>query len=518
MSTAALPLNKTSVQVGLSLRARNVVLVIAAFGCGIDPPSAEPSADKPPGAMDDGSAPGASGFGNGSGNPGSGVPDAGGSASVDAIDLTAPESTELQSGRVRIAWMPNARAASYDVAVATDAECKNRLASVSVTTGTETTVAPISPGTRYACVIGSDNANAVVARTATGRRFDVFVGTREFSATNAAARRVQGWSGHDQGRLFVWGGFVPDTRVNRPYEVVGSAAYLNEKANAWTSIAPQGSPAVRGAGAASRLAIVGKTVCTWGGRTTAYFTFEGAAGGGCYDTLSSVWTPMPTLGQPSARTGHFVGAFGTKVVVYGGFNSGGREPQNFLDGAVYDTIGKTWSPIPSTASRGATVMASNRLVTLSDAGGFAYDFLTNTWSPVASPDFPANSVPRRCSWPVVVGNEVASYYFLGASDGAWAFYDVSKNAWRKVPTPRPAAVCEIPAGSDDKRLYVVRGDATKMEIASADPGSATFDVVGSVEPPFSVNVASELRLYWAKTHLVAWDGYRGRAFAIYPSK
>ncbi len=437
---------------------------------------------------------------------------------MEALDLTAPDSTELQSGRVRIAWMPNARAATYEVVVATDAECKDRLASVSVTMGAETTVAPISPGTRYACVSGADATNTVVARTATGRRFDVFVGTREFSAANAAVRRVQGWSGYDQGRLFVWGGFVPDTRQNRPFELVTSGAYLDEKTNAWTSIASQGAPPVRGAGTASGLAIVGTSFCTWGGRTTAYFTFEGAGGGGCYDTLSGAWTPMTVTGQPSARTGHFVGAVGAKIVVYGGFNSNGREPQNFLDGAVYDPVGKTWSPIPSPASRGATVMASNRLVTLSEAGGFAYDFATNTWSPVASPVFPASSFPRRCSWPVVIGNEVASYFFLGASDGVWAFYDVSKNTWRKVPSPRPSAVCEIPAGSDGTRLYVVRGDSTKMEIASADPGSATFDVIGSVVLPFNVNVATEVRLYWAKTHLVAWDGYRGRAFAIYPSK
>jgi hypothetical protein len=432
-------------------------------------------------------------------------------ASPSPIEVTAP--VGLQSARVVAQWKAAAGAAQYDVILARDAACADRVSTATGVVATQSTFGPLATGLYFLCVVGKSATGATVARTKGGHRFEVFLGTRAVTMADAPAARVQGWSGWSAGRLFVWGGFVPNTPVNRPFVPVTSAGYFDEASATWLSVAA--GPSVLGGGLMTPLGAFGSTFCTWGGRTTIYFNTTGSTGGGCHDVTTKLWTPINTAGQPSARAFHFFGVLGSRLVVFGG-ETYTTQVTSYDNGGLYDPASKAWTVIPSAGLRGAVGVAANRLVVFDGTQGKRFDPSAGSWSSTAAAGLPMNT--RACRPTATTGDSLA-FVARGPQGSAVevVLYDPVRDTWRKVPATTPSPVCGGAMAGTAGALYFAVGDTTRFDVARLDFGTERATVVGTFGTGLSPQAAFELRMYWADTHLVVWDAYNGKLYQVYPT-
>jgi N-acetylneuraminic acid mutarotase len=197
----------------------------------------------------------------------------------------------------------------------------------------------------------------------------------------------------------------------------------------------------------------GHELLVWGGNGMSSAT--GFGDGGRYDPASDTWRPISTRGSPSPRVEPAVAWTGKELIVWGGI--GCETTDDFCaDGDRYDPALDRWSPMSLHGSPQATnavgVWTGHDFVVWGGDGGgpptytlhqgARYDPVTDTWSPVASPPIPVTS---DRSW-VSTGSQMIGWGGVGCGgDGycrAGAVYDPVANAWSALPTsggPGPRA-------------------------------------------------------------------------------
>lgn len=134
-----------------------------------------------------------------------------------------------------------------------------------------------------------------------------------------------------------------------------------------------------------------RAMIVWGGETDTGVLGDGAS----FDLSSDSWTPLPTA-PIAPRRSHTAVWTGTKMVVYGGMGISAQCLQicPLGDGAAYDTVTLTWTPIapaPMAARSGhRAVWVENRMLVWGGgtegggalADGASYDPATDTWLPL----------------------------------------------------------------------------------------------------------------------------------------
>src|SRR6185503_11773690 len=95
----------------------------------------------------------------------------------------------------------------------------------------------------------------------------------------------------------------------------------------------------------------------WGGSlilSSGFSTNTGAR----YDPRSNTWTPVTTVGAPSARGWHSAVWTGREMIVWGGAAYAGGPNTLFSNGGRYDPATDTWSPLSATGVPSARYMHS----------------------------------------------------------------------------------------------------------------------------------------------------------------
>ena len=133
-------------------------------------------------------------------------------------------------------------------------------------------------------------------------------------------------------------------------------AIYDPATNTWDTPNPPGAPLSR----LGHTAVwTGTEMIVWGGRReilgpqSCEVTMLNS--GARYDPAANTWTPLSTVGAPSARMGHTAVWTGSRMIVWGGqpgpshsfFNDAANVP-GLADGAIYDPSTDTWTPITST--------------------------------------------------------------------------------------------------------------------------------------------------------------------------
>ena len=153
----------------------------------------------------------------------------------------------------------------------------------------------------------------------------------------------------------------------------------------------------------------------WGGEPS---STQYANTGGRYDFVSGQWSLLPTLGAPSARSGHAAVDVGQEMVVWGGTST---TVANLADGARFLTG-------------------------------------TNQWLPVSATDAPTG---RNGHVTVTTGDGMVVWGGLNTSSGLLAdggFYSPDLNQWSVLPTVNaPAARLDAEAAYVDDRMIVWGG-------------------------------------------------------------
>lgn len=240
------------------------------------------------------------------------------------------------------------------------------------------------------------------------------------------------WTGS---RMIVWGGTGPqysDTDTGGAYDPV---------AGVWTPLSTTNAPAARDEHTA---VWTGSRMLVWGG----WSGNTPLSTGGSYDPVTDTWTSISTSGAPSPRVWHTAVWTGSRMIVWGGMNLGAQT--YFNTGGVYDPATDSWTP---TSTAGAptprrfhtAVWTGSRMLVW---GGFdsasgltstgaSYDPATDAWSPLSSLGAPDGRIDHTAVWTgtrMVVWGGMASTSTVFGTGG---IYNPGTDTWQATSTAGP---------------------------------------------------------------------------------
>jgi hypothetical protein len=262
-------------------------------------------------------------------------------------------------------------------------------------------------------------------------------------ATNGApsARLNHAMVAHGNDAL-VFGGQCNSDYMGEPFRLCGNAARLTATTNAWHAVSlpppADGPPAIRQSPAAGGSAT---ELYVWGGARNAN-PAEAHADGAVYDRITDLWSPLPTIGAPTARLAPFGAYANGKFVVWGGATYAYPTNTPLGDGAVYDPVARTWTAMPAApinlARAGlATTWDGTYLIAWGGAtgqtlrnDGARYDPQANAWSMMSGVSAPS---ARR---DILAASDGAGRTLIWRGQGGTpggAIYHSATNAWSFVP-------------------------------------------------------------------------------------
>jgi N-acetylneuraminic acid mutarotase len=263
------------------------------------------------------------------------------------------------------------------------------------------------------------------------------------NATTPSARAGHSaiWTGK---KLIIWGGNSGTEPTT--YVYYGGAAY-DPGTNIWTPISSAGAPSAR----SSHVAVwTGTKMIVWGGYNNSE---RWKNDGGVYDPATDTWSVLPQSGAiPSARA-LAVGVWdGAKMIVWGGYGQPTQAGGPFWnDGAAYDPSNGAWVAIAATNApsprTGATGVWTGTKMIVWDGtyaarpvvdgiynyynDGAAYDPLANTWTPISFVGAPSARAVSRAAW---TGTQMITWAGVDASVqlGDGGIYDPGANVWSSM--------------------------------------------------------------------------------------
>jgi hypothetical protein len=372
---------------------------------------------------------------------------------------------------------------------------------------------------------------------------------KTITTVNAPTKRTNHTAVWTGSKMIVWGGSALDGTG-----MVNTGGIYDPAANSWTDLTTTGAPT-------SRIDAVGAMVGTkaifWGGSTDAGAEISG----GVYNTVTSTWSTMSTTNVPSrrggaslfstnsrmlvwggkdsttnqelfngayyepatdtwtavaepssifpARTGYSVVWTGSKMLLWGGWNSASAW---CYDGAVYDLATNSWSPMTLTnvpfprASHYGLWDGENMIVWGGNDGGDRYDegvynLASNTWTQPNTTNAPPARYYHTAVWDTVRGKLIV----WGGTNGSTSFnnggiYDPLTNTWEQMPLAgAPGAMAEHTAIWTGQKMILWGTAGGKIY----DPATKTWSAMSTVNEPVRTYRHTAL---WTNSKMIIWGG------------
>jgi len=156
---------------------------------------------------------------------------------------------------------------------------------------------------------------------------DTWVPLSIAAAPSARSQMAAVWTGTE---MLIWGG------AGEGWIIEPIGARYDPRTDTWASLTENGAPEPRMEPTA---VWSGNEMIVWGGVRYApdQITF---GTGGRYDPRSDSWTPLPTNGAPSARTGHTAVWTGSEMIIWGGV----EDVEYMNTGARFNVATASWTP------------------------------------------------------------------------------------------------------------------------------------------------------------------------------
>lgn len=248
-----------------------------------------------------------------------------------------------------------------------------------------------------------------------------------------------GWTGS---KLIMWGGCACSTATcstSAPGQNKGSV--YDPVTNAWTVMTTTSAAAGRSYGA---MVWTGSQMIVWGGvsnnNSSGVDTLVST--GGRYDPNTNTWAAIASSGL-SVRRSYFTAWTGTKMVIWGGYNSATSAFYN--DGGLYDPAGNTWVDVATVSSppvmldymflknnnnnywSGKYMLVANPEY----ATYYRLDPVANAWATVTTVGAPA---ARTYSTTVFTGSKFLIWGGNSAGNNSGYLYDPNANTWSTITT------------------------------------------------------------------------------------
>jgi hypothetical protein len=259
----------------------------------------------------------------------------------------------------------------------------------------------------------------------------------------------------------------------------------------WGPVSTTGAPSGR---TGHTVVWTGSEYIVWGGTAIdPNGTGAGAAlsDGARYDPSSDGWTPVSTIGAPSGREGHKAAWTGQQMVVFG--QSVDVFPTQPMEGALYDPVTDTWTPIspvgaPAERAYYDVIAVDGKVVVWGgwsqpgsgtteypDPSGGVYDPSTSTWTPIATagaPRYDGGHVTLPVAGAFVTYGSPAHYTLAESSQLIAARYDLATQIWTTLDQ-LPGA-----SGSQTFQATVIDGDSLLSVTATKDGGQCLLHQIG----------------------------------------
>jgi N-acetylneuraminic acid mutarotase len=227
--------------------------------------------------------------------------------------------------------------------------------------------------------------------------------------------------------------------------------------------------------------------------------------GAMYRPVTNSWTLLTMTGAPSARIYHSAVFDGRNYIVWGGKNGS----TNFGDGIAFDTLVKTWTPMPASplsARNGHVAVWSTTtnqmLVWGGDsaaglfADGAAYDPAAGAWTTLPAAPIAA----RTYATAVWTGTEMLVWGGQQTAGPLWdgALYNPVKKTWRSVSAATLTGRFGTSIGQATDRVAAFAG-ATGSGTPFTDGATLDVSTLG-----WSVIAAPASSLYEPRVRANAW--------------
>jgi len=261
--------------------------------------------------------------------------------------------------------------------------------------------------------------------------------------------------------MVVWGGMASAGGPNDPATDTGGL--YDPVADTWTSMSTVNAPAAR----AKHTAVwTGTRMVVWGGEESGGATYLKT--GGVYDPATDTWAAVATTDAPSARTGHTAVWTGSRMVVWGG--NTGHDPTN--TGGVYEPNANAWTPVstvaPTARYEHTALWTGTRMVVWGGVAageqtntGGVYDPVVDAWAATSTVNAPPQTDRHAAVW---TGDRM----IVWGGSGPGGLYDPAANTW--------ASLSVGPSGSGNGDTAVWTG--TRLVVWSANTsmgGGGVYD-------------------------------------------
>ncbi len=351
--------------------------------------------------------------------------------------------------------------------------------------------------------------------------------TTSTSAPSVAYYHSGVWTGS---KMIVWGGSTDGTSG------ISTGGLYDPVTNAWTATTSTSVPTAR----MNHTAVwTGAHMVVWGGTT------DGAYGGGLntgakYDPVLNSWTSTTSTSVPVARYLHVSVWTGSKMVVWGGYET--SVGAKLSTGSRYDPYTNVWtattdtstnmSPVHDGAAGSVAVWTGSKMLfyggilqSSGDPIGGLYDPVGDTWTATTS-----TSAPSRCAGVDCLGEagvwtgsklivwggsdplDVSSAYDTGA------VYDVADNSWTTTTTTGAPSARSYHSAVWTGAKMVILGGCTGASCATKLNDGFEYNPVTNAWVATTTTslpvVSSSQTAVWTGSQMLVWGGATTSAVAV----
>lgn len=273
----------------------------------------------------------------------------------------------------------------------------------------------------------------------------------------------------------------------------------------WITLANTGAPTNRTAPA---MVWTGEEMIIWGGLGS--LTNSSLKGDGArYNPVGNTWTPLATTGAPTARFTYATVWTGCEMLIWGGSQQpyGGRYNPETNTWSVMSNVGQ-----PSNASSNSpAVWTGEEMIAWNGflATGGRYNPNTDSWTTVSSTEAPASRSNHTMVWTgseaIVWGGVTGSATYLN-SGGRYA---PDTDTWSALPeTGAPAARRAHRAVWDGENL-IIWGGFNGEAIGNGARYSPETNSWSAIPSNAALSPRASPAMVWTGTHVILWGGAFG---------
>jgi N-acetylneuraminic acid mutarotase len=312
------------------------------------------------------------------------------------------------------------------------------------------------------------------------------------------AQHTAVWTGS---LMIVWGGTAPVLFSSFAFEVFNTGGRYDPLTDTWTPTSTLNAPEAR----TQHSAIwTGSVMVVWGGTRSPNQGSQALTTGGGYNPATDTWTTTSTIGVTPARYRHTAVWTGTRMIVWGGYESNGV-PSRL--GGRYNPATDSWTSMSesfglsrfdySVVWTGTEMLVWGGTFSLPLNSGMKYNPATDTWSAFGATNPPEARSQHGAVWTgsrmIVWGGKNDSVNLTTGGQ-----YNPANDSWTPISTTFAASGLRPSSVWTGSRMLTWNGSSMRQYDPAADAWMMFEYSTSETQTNDSV--------VWTGTQMIVWGG------------